>query len=207
MYPKIKMYCENLEKDFAEISLERKEQLTTLAQYIAKKYEANESPKIIVICTHNSRRSHIGQIFLSIAADYYGLPPIESYSGGTEATAFNPRAVAALQRTGIVIHSKNPTATNPTYEITWQATETPYQAFSKKNDSPPNPTQNFAALLVCTEADTACPIVTGTDFRLFLPFDDPKAYDGTFQEAEQYDVRCAQIGREIMYVFSLIRWL
>lgn len=204
MYQPIKTYCQYLEKNFAKITEERKEQLTTLAQYITQKYTANKTPKIIVICTHNSRRSHIGQVFLSISADYYGLPPIESYSGGTEATAFNPRAVAALQRIGIKIQSKNLTATNPIYEITWKENQTPYQAFSKKYDSPPNPTQRFAALLVCTEADTACPLVIGTDFRLSLPFNDPKAYDDTPEEAEQYDVRCTQIATEILYVFKRV---
>ncbi|MEM6686468.1 MAG: hypothetical protein AAF617_11860 [Bacteroidota bacterium] len=194
---------EKLTQDFDSISAERKAQLETISAYIQKKYDAQQTPKLIVICTHNSRRSHLGQLWLAAAADYYELPALETYSGGTEVTAFNPNAVAAVQRIGFDI-STLVEAENPIYKILWKEHQYPYNAFSKRFHEPPNPTTEFAAIMVCSEADEGCPFVPGTDFRIALPFDDPKAFDGTPQEAEKYDERCQQIGTEMLYVLSKV---
>jgi hypothetical protein len=58
--------------------------------------------------------------------------------------------------------------------------------------------------MTCSAADKACPIVFGADARIAIPFDDPKAFDGTDQEAAKYDERCRQIAREMLYVFSRV---
>lgn len=197
-------YIKSVIKEFNKISEARKEHLLQLSNYFQEKYKAGKTPKAIVICTHNSRRSHFGQIWLMVAADYFGLPKLESYSGGTEATAFNPRAVSALKRTGLQISSKNLDTKNPIYNIRWNDEMQPYQAFSKKYDAEPNPTENFAAIMVCTDADENCPLVSGTDFRFSLPFDDPKAFDGTDLESAKYDERCRDIAREILFCLSRV---
>lgn len=197
-------YIQSVEKEFDQISETRQQHLLQLSNYFQSKYNTGKTPKAIVICTHNSRRSHLGQLWLAIAADYYGLPILETYSGGTEATAFNPRAVAALQRIGLDISTKNPNDDNPIYNIRWNDEMQPYQAFSKKYDSEPNPTKEFAAIMICTNADENCPIVLGTDFRFSLPFDDPKAFDGTNLESAKYDERCRDIAREIFFCLSQI---
>jgi protein-tyrosine-phosphatase len=194
---------EKLTQHFDSIDSERKTQLESLSAYIQQKYKEQKTPKLIVICTHNSRRSHLGQLWLAAAADYYKLPALESYSGGTEATAFNPNAVAAVKRIGFDI-SKLVDAENSIYNVFWKEDQYPYQAFSKRFEEPPNPTSEFAAIMVCSEADEGCPFVPGTDFRIALPFDDPKAFDGTPQEAEKYDERCEQIGMEMLYVLSRV---
>lgn len=129
---KIKRICDQLEKEFHLIPEERKEKLISLRDYFSKKFNANEIPKLIVICTHNSRRSHIGQLWLEVGASYYGLPEIETFSGGTEATAFNERAVKAFQLIGFKISTHDETANNPRYEIEWKEEMQPYKAFSKK---------------------------------------------------------------------------
>lgn len=203
MLPELQQNIEKLTQNFDTISDDRKAQLETLSEYIQKKYQAQKTPKLIVICTHNSRRSHLGQLWLAAAADYYKLPSVETYSGGTEATAFNPNAVAALERIGFQI-SKLVAAENPIYKVQWQEEQDAYHAFSKRFEEAPNPTQEFAAIMVCSEADEGCPFVLGTDFRIALPFEDPKAFDGTPQEAEKYDERCQQIGAEMLYVLSKV---
>lgn len=195
--------CTELEKEFALISFERKRQLNQLSDYFTNKFKQKETPKIIVICTHNSRRSHLGQIWLAVGATYYNLPKIETFSGGTEATAFNVRAVNALTKLGFQIDSKeNISPTNPIYEVNWLKETAPYKAFSTKYDSSPNPIKDFGAIMVCTSADKGCPIVAGADFRVALPFEDPKAFDDTPLEAAKYTERCLQIGREMLYVLS-----
>jgi len=45
----------------------------------------------------------MGQLWISVAAAYYGLPKVDTFSGGTAITAFNPRAVKALQDLGFEI--------------------------------------------------------------------------------------------------------
>lgn len=203
---RIAAVCATLEKEFSLIPSERKRQLYRLSEYFTHKFQHQQTPKIIVICTHNSRRSHLGQIWLSVAAAYYGLPQIETFSGGTEATAFNIRAVKALQKIGFEIDTtENISPTNPIYEVNWLAEAVPYKAFSKKYDAAANPTNDFAALMVCTSADQGCPVVLGADFRIALPFDDPKAFDDTPLEAAKYTERAYQIGREMLYVLSQVR--
>lgn len=204
MKARIKKFCEKLETEFDQIDSVRKDLLLSLSDYISKKLKQNQTPKIIVVCTHNSRRSHFGQIWLSIGADYYVLPKVETYSGGTEATAFNVRSVLALQKIGIDIEVKANDANNPIYAMTWGVGKS-CEAFSKKYDNAPNPKENFAVIMVCTEADEGCPVLLGCDFRLALPFEDPKVYDGTSQEGEKYSERCQQIGREMLFAMHNVK--
>lgn len=205
MKSNIKDFCQSCEAEFTFISEERKAKLRLLRRYVFGKFEANKTPKVTVICTHNSRRSHLGQLWLAVGADYYNLPKIETYSGGTEATAFNSRAVTALREIGFDIKADDTSASNPNYAVKWTDMMSPYTAFSKKYDSQPNPVEDFAAILVCGSADRGCPVVIGCDFRLFLPFDDPKAFDDTDLEAEKYSERARQIAREMLFVLSKMK--
>ena len=142
----------------------------------------------------------MGQIFLAVAADYFRINNITTYSGGTEATSFNIRAVDAFRKMGFRIEEDKVDGTNPNYAIRWDDMMEACVAFSKRYDSPPNPTDNFGAIMVCTQADDACPSVSGADFRLSLPYDDPKEYDNTALESDKYTERAKQIGREMLYV-------
>lgn len=205
MKSEIKNFCLELEKEYDLIPAERKTTLELLSGYLSKKYAQGLTPELIVICTHNSRRSHIGQIWLKLGAEHFNLPTLHSYSGGTEATAFNFRAVAALKRFGFDIAADDLEAENPNYQIKWSSEMEAQTAFSKKYDAKPNPTENFAALMVCTSADEGCPVVQGCDFRLAIPYDDPKAFDDTDLEGEKYEERIRQIGREFLYALSKVK--
>ena len=205
LFTSLNNLCHQLVSEFDLIPAERKAQLDELAVYFSDKYEKDITPKATVICTHNSRRSHMGQLWISVAAAYFNLPTVETYSGGTAITAFNPRAIKALQDLGFEITSKDSIAKNPVYQIKWKDKMAPYLAFSKCYDDAPNPSEDFAAIMVCTSADEGCPLVAGCDFRLALPFDDPKAFDDTPLAAAKYEERCREIGREILYVFSEIK--
>ncbi len=140
-------------------------------------------------------------IWAVVAANHYGLL-VSSFSGGTEATAFNPRAVAALERAGFRV--RNPGGANPHYEVSFAQNQPALICFSKRYDDPVNPDKQFAAVMTCSEADEACPLIVGTDLRLPLTYEDPKEADDTPQERLRYDERVAQIGRELLYAFSLV---
>ena len=144
----------------------------------------------------------MSQLWSATAAAWYGVNDVGTFSGGTEATAFNPRAVAALQRAGFVI--ENPGGENPHYRVTYGPEASAMECFSKKHDDPSNPESGFAAVMTCSQADKNCPVVMGAALRAAIPYDDPKAADGTPEEAQRYDERCRQIATEMFYLFSRV---
>ena len=203
MYKKLFSYIETAASENDSIPQERKDQLKRIALYIQSKKDSNKAANLTFICTHNSRRSHMGQIWAAAAAAYYGIEQgIDTYSGGTEATAFNPRAVAAIERAGF--HVKNPGGDNPHYEVTYAENGKVLKCFSKKYDDPFNPNENFAAIMTCSEADASCPTVPGADLRVPITYVDPKESDGTEQETATYDTRCRQIATEMLYMMSQV---
>jgi len=203
-YAPIEKNIEVYKSQFDQITDERKRALKKLALFIEEKLNAGEKVELIFICTHNSRRSHISQIWAQTAAAYYGIPNVYCYSGGTEATAFNPRAVTAMKEAGFKIKTSVDGA-NPVYEIKFSDDAEVITAFSKKYDSDTNPRNGFGAVMTCSHADENCPVVTGAAVRVSTPYDDPKDFDGTAQEAAKYTERVHQIGGDIFYTFSLVR--
>jgi arsenate reductase (thioredoxin) len=195
---------EEFEKNYSGISDTRKGILHTLAAYVKMKSNAGKPARLTFICTHNSRRSHIAQVWAQTAAAYYGIENVNCFSGGTEATAFNPRAVKALRDAGFKIIRLDESG-NPRYEVRYADHHLPLVAFSKVYSDPFNPPNEFAAVMTCSHADQNCPLVTGTEKRISLPFDDPKDFDGTALEEKKYHERVLEIGREISYAFSRIR--
>lgn len=203
MYPALQTYLEKIKIRSTRIAPERKESLLELAEYISGRLKEQKPVALNFICTHNSRRSHLSQIWAGFFAYHFGLPAVKTYSGGTEATAFNQRAVAALERAGFRV--KNPGGSNPLYEVSFSDSTPAMICFSKKYSDPVNPAGDFAAIMTCTQADKACPLVQGADYRLSLPFEDPKAADNTPEESDRYDERCLQIASEMYFVFSSVR--
>jgi arsenate reductase len=190
--------------EFDQISDQRKRELEVMADYVRERINQGVSPKLIFICTHNSRRSHLSQLWAKIAAVRFGLDTVQTYSGGTEVTAMNPRVVASLRRSGLSVETKNGTADNPHYLVTF-ADDTPGEiCFSKRFGDPPNPTNSFAAIMTCSHADEACPIVHGCDRRIPIRYEDPKVADDSPAEAATYDERSRQIAREMLYAFSKV---
>lgn len=196
---------ENLIKQFDTIPDHRKKILKALASFIEAKIRNNQKIELIFICTHNSRRSHISQIWAQAAAAYYGIQNIQCYSGGTEATAFNSRAVQAMEKVGFKI-TKPSGSDNPIYRVSFSDDLEDVIAFSKKYDSESNPKKDFAAVMTCSHADENCPIVVGMEKRISLPYDDPKDFDGTPLEAAKYFERVNEIGKEILYAFSIVKY-
>jgi arsenate reductase len=195
---------QSLITNFDAIPAERKLILKQLTNFVEAKAGNNEKIELIFICTHNSRRSHIAQIWAQTAAAYYGIENVLTFSGGTEATAFNPRAVDAMQEAGFKINatSKGP---NPIYEVSFSDDADVMIAFSKKYDADSNPQKGFAAIMTCSHADENCPVVFGMDKRISLPYHDPKEFDGTLQEAAKYSERVMEIGTEMLYAFSQVK--
>jgi arsenate reductase len=203
LYPDLASYVAALQADKDDIPAERKAVLERLAGLVRVRTAAREIAKLTFICTHNSRRSQMAQVWAQTAAQHFSVPCVEAYSGGTEASAFNPRAVAALQRAGFRVDTSEEGG-NPVSNVRFADDMDPIECFSKVYHRPPNPTQGFLAVMTCSQADRDCPLVLGAIERIAIPYDDPKSFDGTEQEAAKYDERCRQIGREMLYVFSRV---
>jgi len=204
LFPELRSFAEGRLGEVDEIPPERKRSLKKVALWIRTQLDSGQKPKLVFICTHNSRRSHISQLWAKAAAQVYGVDGVEAFSGGTEATAFNPRAVAALNRAGFEI-SKATDGDNPRYIVRFGPKAPPAEAFSKVYTDPANPQTGFAALMTCSQADKNCPTVEGAAFRVAIPYEDPKAFDGTEEEALAYDARTTKISREMLFLFSMVR--
>lgn len=195
-------YIEARRSEFTSIEPERREQLEELADLLVQR-RSDGDLSLVFICTHNSRRSQMAQVWARIAAERGGVDGVETYSGGTEVTAFNPRAVAALGRAGVEIEQVAG-GDNPLYEVRTPGSADPLECSSKVFDDPANPASDFIAVMTCSSADRTCPLVPGARDRFALTYVDPKAHDGTDREAAAYDERCAQIAREMLFVFDRV---
>jgi arsenate reductase len=185
------------------ISEERKILLEELGIYIEGKLRSERDVGIVFICTHNSRRSHMAQIWAQTAAFYFGIGHIKTYSGGTQKTAFNLSAVRAIKSAGFKV-SIVKEGKNPKYKVQYADKGEPMICFSKMYNHKTIPGEGFVAVMTCSDADEACPVVGGADYRTTINYEDPKQFDGTDQEASAYEERSLQIGREMFYVFGMV---
>lgn len=204
MFGSIKTYCNSLTGDFLSIPQERRKLLERIAAYISTKRAEKKKVDLVYICTHNSRRSHFGQVWAGVAASFYGLSGVASYSGGTEATAFNENAIRALRSIGFDIRAVSAGA-NPRYHVRFDDKEPPVECFSKEYSHPVNPSGGFAAIMTCGEAEENCPFISGAELRIATTYEDPKAADHSPHQDETYLARCRQIALETFYVFSLVK--
>jgi len=201
------MYKELIETikqfDTNTISDERKSELQKLAEWIKGRVGDQLAINLNFICTHNSRRSHLGQIWAQVMGEHFGVENVITYSGGTEATAVFPMIIETIKSQGLV-----PTpiseVPNPVYAIRYDQNSAPIIAFSKKYDDEFNPVSDFAAVMTCSSADVGCPIIMGADLRIPITYQDPKVSDGTDLQVQTYLERSIQIGTEMKYVFDLV---
>ncbi|SHE72805.1 low molecular weight phosphatase family protein [Chryseobacterium sp. OV279] len=201
MYPKLLKHIEEILAQ--KISEERKVVLQPLIDFIESKKRNREAIDIHFICTHNSRRSHLAQIWAQAASAYFKIHDVHCYSGGTETTALFPKIAETLMEAGFHIW-KLREGENPVYAVKYAENALPLIGFSKKYDDIFNPDSGFAAVMTCSQADGGCPFIAGAEKRIPITFEDPKISDGLPTQTETYKERSRQIGAEMFYVFSKI---
>lgn len=185
-----------------QIDPERRQKLEALAELIADRLKRDNKVDLTFICTHNSRRSHLTQVLAQTAAHYYGIESVSCFSGGTEATACNPRTVRAFRRAGFSLVDSTG-GDNPRYWLQFSEDARPMELWSKVYDQEGNPTENFIAVMTCSHADQNCPLAPGAAERFSLNFEDPKSSDDTPQEEAVYDQRLREIGAEMFFLMSV----
>ena len=185
------------------VSKDRKAVLKPLADYIQNKVDSNQEIRLNFICTHNSRRSHLSQIWAQTLAFHFNIKNVFCYSGGTEATAMFPKVAETLTNQGFQIQQVSQEQ-NPVYAVKFDGNQHPIICFSKTYFDEFNPKTDFSAIMTCNNADEGCPMVFGAEARFPIKYDDPKAFDGTELMNEKYAERSLQIASEMYYVFSQI---
>ncbi len=208
---KLRDHAAALSNSLDKVDPAHRESAGRLAEWIAANHRPGQRLNVIVVCTGNSRRSILGSSMGNLAAAYHGLPEVRFFSGGTEISAFNSRTITALKSIGFEIVPTGDEAprgetntVNPVYRVSWgEGFET--REFSKRYSDPANPSEGFAAMMICSEADKECPQVQGASVRIPIPFADPKAFDGTAFEAAKYAERRDDIGRVMLFVMQQVR--
>lgn len=204
LLPALQPYVNAVAGELDLVGAERKTVLGAIAADLVTQLEAGKPAKLTYICTHNSRRSHMSQIWAQTAAYYYGLDRVQAYSGGTEVTACNCRTVTAMRRAGFTIEDAT-TGDNPLYLVRYAEDRPPIRAYSKLYNAAGNPKRDFVALMTCSSADRSCPIVNGAVARHAIHYADPRVCDDTPTETTAYNERCREIAREMFYLMAEVR--
>jgi arsenate reductase len=189
---------------FSNVSIERKTILQPLIDFIQSKKGKNETTRLNFICTHNSRRSHLSQIWATTMGYHFQIKNIFCYSGGTGATALFPKVAETLAKQGFEVLKLSENA-NPVYAIKYAEDELPIICFSKVYNDRFNPKNHFGAVITCNSADENCPVVFGSEQRFPIKYDDPKTFDGTDLMNAKYAERSLEIAEEMFYVFGSVR--
>ncbi|MDE2728995.1 MAG: protein-tyrosine-phosphatase [Gemmatimonadota bacterium] len=201
VYPDLSRYLQARLAESSQIPADRRQTLDRVSTYVAARVRSGEPALLTFICTHNARRSQMAQIWAQTNALFFSLRGVATYSGGTEATAFDPRAVSAMVRAGFRVERQSKEV-NPEYLVHAGSELPPVRAFSKTYHDPSNPQHGFCAVLTCSSADRECPVIPRADRRVLVPYEDPTSADGTDREAEVYDERCREICREMVWLFA-----
>jgi len=204
LLPPLRPYVKEVANELGKVSAERRVVLDEIANNIAAQLESGKEAQLTFICTHNSRRSHMSQVWAQTAAYYFGLEKVHAFSGGTEATACNCRTVAAMRRVGFDIEDAT-TGENPVYLVRYATDRPPIRAYSKLYNADGNPKRDFIALMTCSVADKSCPVVQGAISRYAIHYADPRLCDDTPTETAAYNERCREIAREMFYIMSEVR--
>jgi len=190
--------------EFDQIDATRKKELKEAAAFIRDRQERKLPADLTFICTHNSRRSHLSQLWAQTAAHYYDITNVAAHSGGTEVVACNIRTVRTLRRAGFSI-VQSTRGTNPVYLAQFSETQPIVKMYSKLFASAENPQKDFAALFCCDQAAGGCPVVPGAALRLPILYVDPKVSDYSSAEEATYDERSRQIAREMFFLMSQVK--
>lgn len=200
LYPTLQKHCEEYLALTNWTAITRPKTLQRLVDYLTLRLKAGQAAQVLVVCTHNARRSQIAQYWLAVGAAYFGLETLFVYSGGTEVTAVHPHTAAALQRMGLSVVPTDVSLNNPPYQVRWNDTMQALPAYSKHYKDALLLEQDFVALLVC---DTeACPHIPGAVDHIALPYEDPSIWDHSPEQMHYYDQTVRSIGMELLWVLQ-----
>ena len=201
IWDKLEKFKEDCVASFNKIEDERVVILDSIVKFLAEKVKSRGSASIQFICTHNSRRSQLSQVWMEAAMTHYAMNDVQVFSGGTEVTAFHANALNALANVGMKIIPLSEGA-NPVNAIRYELAVRPVYTFSKTFDHAANPMNSFGAVMNCHHADTNCPYIPNAENRFNLWYGDPGQFDNTPSQDKMYADVNRQIAIEQLYIAS-----
>ena len=200
---KTKVFFENSYKN-SVLDESRKSLLTKVADTNDKVYtDSNNHISVNFICTHNSRRSQLGQTWTFFASHYFNLN-ITPLSGGTEVTAFHRNTVRTLQSVGFTFDIEEFSHQNPVYRVSFKGTSDQFLGFSKTYDNATNKAP-YIAITTCNSADENCPFIAEASHRFHLPYTDPKHSDNSPEQEATYLKTNEEIAAEMYFIFERVQ--
>ncbi|MCC7503616.1 MAG: protein-tyrosine-phosphatase [Flavobacteriales bacterium] len=201
MHPELERSLRDLGSGVLTLTAHREAALGRIATWMKEQRAHLQPVHLVFICTHNSRRSQFAQAWAAAAAQHVGLTNVHTWSAGTEATAVAPPVISALEWSGFRLETEDDG--NGKWVLTCADEAEPIVLYSKTISDPENPSDAFAAIMVCSDAEQNCPFVPGASARFSLPYADPKVSDGTPDEQRTYLERSEQIASEMLHVMQL----
>lgn len=183
----------------------RKPALRACAHAVVRRLARDGEVGLVAVCTHNSRRSQLAEVFLAAALAELSIDGVHVASAGTETTAVAPGIVHVLRSHGFSV-SGDHTLANPRLRVEghgilrelWSKTlEEAIPALTGGSEA--------VALMVCAGADASCPIVPGAAFKARVAYEDPKLSDGTPEEEGAYAKTAELIEAEMLFLVREIR--
>ena len=145
--------------------------LQTIAKSIIQLISEKRKINLNFICTHNSRRSQLAQVWSSYASSYFKLNKIESFSGGTEVSAFFRNTVKTLQEVGFIFQLIEFSHQNPYYSISSHQHVKPIIGFSKLVEHEINKKRyDDSELYCCSGIGGYCVIISPTNSTILASF-------------------------------------
>ncbi|CAI8434778.1 MAG: Protein ArsC [Flavobacterium sp. SCGC AAA160-P02] len=200
---KLKNFFENSYRNIV-INEVRKKLLLKIAHKISDSYVFyNHQININFICTHNSRRSQLGQVWTFFASHYFDLN-INALSGGTEVTEFHKNTCKTLKDAGFIFTIKEFSHLNPMYEISFNGAKKSLIGFSKMYDHSINKTP-YLVLTTCNNADENCPLIPEAIHRFHLPYKDPKHSDDSPNQEATYLQTNKEVAAEMYFLYNEVK--
>jgi arsenate reductase len=111
-----------------------------------------EKKNVLFVCSHNSARSQMAEAFLRhVAGDRFNV-----YSAGLESTEIHPMTRQVMSEAGFDLEGQRSKSLDEVRDIQFRW-----------------------AIIVCAKADEQCPANYFNAIRLFWPFENPSAAEGT----------------------------
>ncbi len=149
----------------------RKKRLDNIASVINE--NLNKTRSIVFLCTHNSRRSQICEVWGKVFAEIY-RKKININSAGAFKTVVHSQVYESIVKCGLVVDNKK--------EIFFDKKK--FKLNSKTIDS--LTMKNFIAVMTCSNAEKSCPNDPRSIRNIKMFFNDPRIYDETDKMSREY---------------------
>ncbi|NJN27464.1 MAG: hypothetical protein HC819_16570 [Cyclobacteriaceae bacterium] len=204
LYPILNEYIKDFPKEFRKIPEERRYRLNEMVYYLEEQEKNRNAWQLMFISSNQSTVGQMAQVWAKIAAYYFGLEKLQTFSGGLQAEPISVNTILALEKAGCIVYKNDLNGLN-VYQVKYAYNINPIILYPKKTDHVKNPANDFMAVFVNEHADMNMRNVRGTFNRLLLPYEDLSAYDGSAIDTRQYEESNRKMAVEMFYVFAQLR--